>query len=442
MSEQVLPLEDALNPFEYRLAIGVRRLRWSALIAGALAVLSMLLALVAAMFAPTLFDTLQNVLLFGYAGSADTAIAIVTLCLLANMSLFLVIAAGVVAREIWSIPALIVIGLLNVAALIGLGLTPALIMIGLLGWASAGLLRDRRSFRVNPVALKELRGRMRGARAFLVLSVYLGLMSLFAILIYLLVKGASAGGLSSAAGEIGRMLFAGVIGIELLLIIFIAPAFTAGAISGERERQTYDLLQTTLLSPSSFVFGKLESALGYIMLLLLAGIPLQSIAFLFGGVSELELFMALLILTVTAILVGTIGVYYSAVLGRTLAASSRSYGVILVTLVALPTLVNGVLDIVRRVLLTNLGASAVLESIVVYLQLICTAINPLTTLLTTQEVLIERGTLAFWQYTLTSNGNFIPMPSSWILTVIIYLTASALMLAFAIRRARRTAEDL
>ena len=69
-------------------------------------------------------------------------------------------------------------------------------------------------------------------------------------------------------------LAAGVVGIELLLIIFIAPSFTSGAITGERERQTYDLLRTTLLATPSFITGKLESSLGYILLLLLAAIPL------------------------------------------------------------------------------------------------------------------------------------------------------------------------
>ncbi|MFN8375727.1 MAG: hypothetical protein U0694_23005 [Anaerolineae bacterium] len=76
----------------------------------------------------------------------------------------------------------------------------------------------------------------------------------------------------------GRLLFAGIVGIELLLIIFIAPSFTAGSITGERERKTYDLLQTTLMSSPMFVIGKLESALSYVLLLLLSAIPLQSIA--------------------------------------------------------------------------------------------------------------------------------------------------------------------
>ena len=38
-------------------------------------------------------------------------------------------------------------------------------------------------------------------------------------------------------GELGRQLFIGVLFIELMLIIFIVPALTAGAITTERERK-------------------------------------------------------------------------------------------------------------------------------------------------------------------------------------------------------------
>ncbi|NJO84023.1 MAG: hypothetical protein HC828_15375, partial [Blastochloris sp.] len=247
---------------------------------------------------PGLFDALRGVLLFAYLGAADTALAVVVLAILLNISALLVLMVGVLAREVWVIPAIAVVLLANLAALILLGFTPALITIGFAAWCGARIGRDLKAFRFNPVMIKELRGRMRGVRAFAVLTVYLGLMSGFALLLYLVYNSFSRGTGSSAAGEIGRVLFMGVVGIELLLIIFIAPAFTAGAITGERERQTYDLLQTTLLSSPSFVIGKLESALGYIVLLLLAGVPLQSIAFLFGGVSELELVLSFVILAV------------------------------------------------------------------------------------------------------------------------------------------------
>src|SRR5260221_1880651 len=155
----------------------------------------------------------------------------------------------------------------------------------------------------NPIVLKELRGRMRGMRAFVVMSVYLLLLSGFATLLYVVSSASlTAGGYyGGQIGQIGRILFAGIVGIELFLVTFIVPSFTAGAISGERERQTYDLLRTTLLTARSMIYGKLVSALSYVLLLLLAAIPLQSIAFLFGGVTELELLLSFVILMVTSV---------------------------------------------------------------------------------------------------------------------------------------------
>src|SRR5579871_2560173 len=222
------------------------------------------------------FSLLQSVLLIRYGGAADSALAIVILLALLDVSLLLVVMVGILAREIWALPALVLLIIANAAALIGLGFTPAIVTIIFALWAFVTVRTDMQAFRVNPVMMKELRGRMRGVRAFAVMTVYLGLMSGFTTLLYLVYSSFTRSSGSAAAGEIGRVLFLGVVGIELLLIVFIAPAFTAGAITGERERQTYDLLQTTLLATPSFVTGKLESALGYILLLLLSGIPLES----------------------------------------------------------------------------------------------------------------------------------------------------------------------
>ena len=108
------------------------------------------------------------------------------------------------------------------------------------------------------------------------LTVYLLLLGAFTALIYVAVaESALAVGGQVNMGEIGRTLFTGIIGIEMMLVAFIAPAFTAGAISGEREHQTYELLRTTLLAPSKLVLGKLLAALFYVLLLLLAAVPLR-----------------------------------------------------------------------------------------------------------------------------------------------------------------------
>jgi hypothetical protein len=432
---------DLLTPRELRLENGAHILRWGALLNAVIAILALLLAAVAGLrVIPDLFITLQGVLLSRYSGSADTALALVILIALLNMSAFLVLMVGVVARELWALPALWVLVLLNGMALFLIGYTPALVTGGVAVWAGIRLGRDVRAFRINPVMLKELRGRMRGVRAFLVLTVYLGLMSGFAMLLYLIYNSLTFTSGSAAAGEVGRVLFIGVVGIELLLIIFIAPAFTAGAITGERERQTYDLLRTTLLASPSFVIGKLESALGYILLLLLAGIPLQSIAFIFGGVSELELILSFVILTVTAIALGTVGIYFSAALPRTLSASVRAYTVIVVAMFIAPVVLSVVLDLITRILFDSGGSlnAPLLEAILRYLSLLVTSVNPITTALTTQTLLIDRQAIGFWLDTLRSDGSTIPMVSPWVLYTIIYLVVSALLVVLAIRRTHST----
>src|SRR3972149_5434733 len=136
-------------------------------------------------------------------------------------------------------------------------------------------------FRRNPVVMKELRGRMRGGKAFVILTIYLLLLST-AISIVFLAFTASQNpvGSSDVRQVLGKAIFGMVVGMELFTVSFIAPALTSGAISSEREHQTFDLLRTTLLPARSFVLGKLFSSLFYIVLLLFAALPLQSLAFL------------------------------------------------------------------------------------------------------------------------------------------------------------------
>ena len=62
--------------------------------------------------------------------------------------------------------------------------------------------RLRRLLADNPVVLKELRGRMRGARAFIVLTIYLGLLGAFSSLIYVAVSESAIA--RQRAGECGR----------------------------------------------------------------------------------------------------------------------------------------------------------------------------------------------------------------------------------------------
>ena len=72
---------------------------------------------------------------------------------------------------------------------------------------------------------------------------------------------------------------------QLTAAILIIPAFTAGAISGERERGTYELLHATLLSPRAIVFSKALASIGFVLILLAAAAPMACSLYLLGGVS-------------------------------------------------------------------------------------------------------------------------------------------------------------
>ncbi len=284
----------------------------------------------------------------------------------------------------------------------------------------------------NPVILKELRGRMRGARAFVVLTVYLLLLGAFTALIYVAVaESALAVGGQVNMGEIGRTLFTGIIGIEMMLVAFIAPAFTAGAISGEREHQTYELLRTTLLAPSKLVLGKLLAALFYVLLLLLAAVPLQSIAFFFGGVAETEVILAFVILFVTALLFCTMGLYFSSRARRTMSASVVTYAVAAFITFGLPMILGSILLVLGTS--TSGWQSMPGEVVLLYVigAVLCT--NPAATALLTQYVLLNEHTLGTFSYTLSS-GQTIPLISPWIPFTVLYLALTVVFFVLAVRR--------
>ncbi len=62
-----------------------------------------------------------------------------------------------------------------------------------------------------------------------------------------------------------------------------ARFFTAGAITQEKDSQTYDILLATPLTNGQIVLGSMLSRLFFVVALLLSGIPVFSITQVFGG---------------------------------------------------------------------------------------------------------------------------------------------------------------
>ncbi len=295
----------------------------------------------------------------------------------------------------------------------------------------------------NPLLRKELRGRMRGARAFVVLTIYLLLLSCFAALAYSSAVNASSYTDSGVdMSDAGKALFYTVVLIEIVLVTFITPAFTAGTIAGERERKTYELLKTTLLPVHRLVGGKLTAALTYILLLLLAAVPLESLAFMLGGVTAGELGLALVLLLVTALFFGVLGLFFSSITRTTLTSTVLTYGASLMIAIGIPTMMGFLSTLVLDPLLgyTSLATTPPfwVRVLVIYLLYIIINLTPLGAAVATEIVLYNENSLWYFMMDIDPTSHSpVPAPSGWIIYTLAYLVLSALLLAVTMLIVRR-----
>ncbi len=86
------------------------------------------------------------------------------------------------------------------------------------------------------------------------------------------------------------------------MLIFIMPALTAGSISGERERQTLDILLTTTMKPSEIIWGKLLSSFSTMFLMVVSSFPLLAVSFVYGGIMIHDVLLLLLVYLTVALL--------------------------------------------------------------------------------------------------------------------------------------------
>lgn len=290
----------------------------------------------------------------------------------------------------------------------------------------------------NPVAVKELRGRMRGRRAFAVLTVYLLLLSVFVSLIYLLYSAAAGQPGSGASRQAGKVVFYTLLVVEGFLVVLVGPAFTAGAISGEKERQTYDLLRTTALRPGILVFGKLVSALGYVLLLVIATVPLQSIALTLGGVTLPELLVTQLLIIVAAITYAMVGLFFSTVSRSTLAASMLALMSIMGITFIVPLGIFLLASFIGPLFLALSSPNWIFSALLIYGGLLLAATNLPATLIASLLILTEENALFYYVQRIDSHS--VPVLSPWYVFIFLYILLTLLLYWACVRRVRQVAD--
>jgi ABC-type transport system involved in multi-copper enzyme maturation permease subunit len=184
---------------------------------------------------------------------------------------------------------------------------------------------------ITAIIVKELRGRMRGRRAFIIITVHVLLLAVIAWMLQRITEESMAsmssfgGQATFASASVGRTIFIGLMLVQTLMVAVLAPAATAGAISSEREHQTLELLTVTPISSLAIVLGKLLSALAWIFVLILASIPVTALVFVFGGVGPDDILRAYIVLFATVIGLGSVGIFFSALTRRTGASTGLTF---------------------------------------------------------------------------------------------------------------------
>lgn len=156
----------------------------------------------------------------------------------------------------------------------------------------------------NPILLRVVETGGKRTRDLIIRCIYLGAL----VLLVLFSLGNTDTGSLSQLTIRSTEIFAKLSTFQLVLVALLAPIFTAGAITQEKDSQTYDILLATPLSNGQVVLGSLLSRLFFVFALLLSGIPIFSITQVFGGVAIGDIVLSVLISAVTALITGSLAI--------------------------------------------------------------------------------------------------------------------------------------
>jgi ABC-type transport system involved in multi-copper enzyme maturation permease subunit len=184
----------------------------------------------------------------------------------------------------------------------------------------------------NPIIHKEVLTALRTKKA---VAMQAGFLLAVMALVWLLWP---EGGLQDIGGQQARRILSILAMGELIIVILVAPAFTAASITSESEHNTLEGLFASRLKPWEITTGKIVGSLTFLVLLVLTGAPGLAAPFLLGGVGGYEVLTILGILLMTAVYLGMIGMFLSTILHRSYRSIIVTYIVLLVVciVVAIP----------------------------------------------------------------------------------------------------------
>jgi ABC-type transport system involved in multi-copper enzyme maturation permease subunit len=177
----------------------------------------------------------------------------------------------------------------------------------------------------NPVLQRELLVNLRMRRSFVLLFVYVAALGGVVYMAWPSQQRLDLSTNPEVSKRLVNMFFLG----QYVLMSLVIPALAAGAFSGEKERQTYEMLLAAPLRPTAIVLGKLLASLSQLAVLVFASLPLVMLCLPLGGVSPNEVLATYVAMAAMVALFGMICVTASSYFARTASSLVVSYLAIL-----------------------------------------------------------------------------------------------------------------
>jgi ABC-type transport system involved in multi-copper enzyme maturation permease subunit len=172
-------------------------------------------------------------------------------------------------------------------------------------------------FWANPIFLREFRANTRCRKTlFLTLALILALATTLVLLW-------PRTGIFAETNT--NEIFTVFLNLNLALVILLVPGFVSTTITQERENRSFDMLFTTLLTPSEILVGKLLASLAITFLVVITSVPIPAVCALSGGISVPLLVKAYSVVLLATLVYGLFGLAMSALCQRSFTALALTY---------------------------------------------------------------------------------------------------------------------
>jgi len=174
----------------------------------------------------------------------------------------------------------------------------------------------------NPIVRREVLSGLRSQKALAMQAMFLLVVTGLVYLYW------PANGMQDVGSQQARQIFNMLAIGQLLMVAMFAPAFTAAALTSEKESGTFESVFTTALRPWEIAAGKMVGALTFLILLVFSGTLALCLPFLLGGIRGGDVMNCLCILMLTAVYLGMIGLSVSAIMHRSYRSIIVTYAIL------------------------------------------------------------------------------------------------------------------